>query len=403
MRYVCSILTFCGIVASIARIGAVAERNETCSAVDLYKEHFVRRQEFAVGRLLGAERQTYILDAKRGGHWKKGALVALLTFPNSGTTWVRSLYEMATKIASESVYVNLPCKRLHEQGTCASVQEGASRTGGRRGRGISDLRLRREEEPALVKTHHAITKNHRFDRVIRIIRNPIDNVVANFNYLSKNNWLEPLSKFRALKPSFNRFYRDQIRLYVRWHCRASREASRTPTLTVAYEDLVENPFDSMVKILTFLGWKVDTEMRDRLKDGIEKFPPRSRHVPRDVPMYLSYFNGSKFLVNRAIGILEEEVEAMEREEECLPLRQGIYKDEKRSSLVFFYSLFECPECNFSLQSHEPLVSEGTQVLERDPNTQDVFRAVWDFTCFQKHHKNPAGYEECARDFEALFL
>lgn len=379
---------------------AEAAGSETCSAVESYQEHFVQRQKNAVERLVNYRGNSGVSSSKRleGG---EGAFTALLTYPNSGTTWVRSLYEMATTIASESVYLEPPCEILPEWRTCASVQKGAGRTQDRKKNEIVNLRLRKDKEPALVKTHHAITENHRFDRVVRIIRNPIDNVVANFNYLFQNYWLKPRGAKR-FEISFHRFLRDQMRLYVRWHCRGSREASRTPTLTIAYEDLVENPLDSMVEILTFTGWNVDAEMTRRLKDGVKKFPPRSREVPRDVPMYLSYFNGSKFLTKRAIEILEEEIEGMERKNECTHLRKDIYENEERSSLVFYYSVFECPECNFSLQKQNALVSEGRQVLARDPSLRDVYRAVWYLSCSSANYLNTAEIQKCNAAFGNYF-
>lgn len=302
--------------------------------------------------------------------------ITLLTFPNSGTTWIRKLYELTTSVATEAVYPESDCV-LTERHTCASLTGVVKKmsTFYFQKDLVNALHLRRSDEATLIKTHRALSKNYTFHRkIVRLIRDPIDNVVSNWNYLNRVGWNKPYPKKPKL--TFNRFARDQLRLYMRWHCRALRAAKHVPMLSLRYEDLIEDPVLNMKKLLRFAGWKVDDAMLERLKRAIELYPPRPRGVTRNEPMYVNHLHGSALVTKKLIETMEDEMD----HETCFPLRTTLYKSGRTSSLNFLYAVLECDPCHQTLHTENPFELDAIYLIRQDPSNEELLREVSSVTC-----------------------
>ncbi|VVC96392.1 unnamed protein product [Leptidea sinapis] len=134
-------------------------------------------------------------------------VVALVSYPGSGNTWLRYLLQQAT------VYMDYGLK-LHGF-PAENVTDGSV---------------------LVVKTHETPTTNRKYDSAILLIRNPRDALLADFNRLHKGHiGTAPKSAFK----------------------RKSNEHRSSPLHIVFYETLVRDTRMTLQRTLDFLNHTVD--------------------------------------------------------------------------------------------------------------------------------------------------
>lgn len=97
------------------------------------------------------------------------------------------------------------------------------------------------------------TKLKSFDRVVRLVRHPLDNFIARVNLEVNNNRCgEDVSIFSCLGADF--FAQDMER-YFAWH-RAMDDACKElnlPIITIIYEDMLKDTPPNLERLLKFMG------------------------------------------------------------------------------------------------------------------------------------------------------
>ncbi|XP_077985953.1 sialate:O-sulfotransferase 1-like [Glandiceps talaboti] len=183
--------------------------------------------------------------------------VALVSAPGSGNTWVRHLIEKSSGIYTGSIFRD---PELYKGGFLGEYDEWDS------GRVI------------VVKTHtKCYGQMKRYPAAILLIRNPYAAIISECNrMLTGENHTAYIewSEENAQKPEFERILSDTINWYsnitLNW-----LKLYKRPLLVVHYEDLVQNTFVELEKILTFLN----VTITDKRMECVEK--DMNGHFQRD--------------------------------------------------------------------------------------------------------------------------
>lgn len=187
-------------------------------------------------------------------NWKR---VYLATFPRSGNHWARYLIEEASHIATSSVYCDPDPQHLPDPfpwgGFCCDHgYEGRCRYPGK-------------EDLVVVKTHFpAQDKISEFDnlpyhKAIRIVRHPVDSFYSIYVRRSGGNPNQNKVPARLVKKLIEAWQRFQ----THWN-------NKQNVLTIRYEDLLNNPYRELEKILKEVNYAVN---KTDLKRAIAKYPP----------------------------------------------------------------------------------------------------------------------------------
>lgn len=225
----------------------------------------------------------------RGGHEDK---VGLLTFPNSGTSWLLKVVRIATGI------------RIHTE-----YEKETSNAGGTQSRNVfainSAERLPAAHEPVLVKSHvahynyfkaadvqpkdldalypaWAAALSPEYCRYVRLVRNPFDNARARYHlYDAEHRGRQDVPDL-----TFRQFFRRDLKRYLVWHACCDRAARERPTLTVLYGNQLANAGFELTRILSFCGFEVSLP---RVELALQKAPPKysEGHI---VPTHLAHYS-----------------------------------------------------------------------------------------------------------------
>lgn len=174
----------------------------------------------------------------------------LVSYPRSGNTWTRFLIANLTHPDEEVSFLNI--ERL--------IPDTSSQ---------SSRALKRTPRPRLIKTHEYF--DHRFNKVIYVVRDPRDVAVSYYHFLRK------VRQFND-DCSIERFMDDFIRgrgqlIDEAWGNWGENVASwiytrgdRENFLLCRYEDLLENPVKELSRIAFFMGLKAKPETLQQAVD-----------------------------------------------------------------------------------------------------------------------------------------
>ena len=223
----------------------------------------------------------------------KGATIGLCTFPNSGTSWTLNLLKGATGVLKHTLY-NKECNQNYRGIFCQESRIGfaINETGDEPGR------MPLPWDPILVKTHMAkyglrnkqlpnaklfASKLKDFDRVVRLVRHPLDNFIARVNLEINNNRCgENVDIFQCLGADF---FKQDMERYFAWH-RAMDDACRDlglPIITVVYEHLLQDTAPNLEQLLRFMGI---TPPEEQVRHATERWKPIHKPNPDGLPGYL---------------------------------------------------------------------------------------------------------------------
>lgn len=175
--------------------------------------------------------------------WKR---VYLTSYPRSGNHWIRYLVEEASHIATASVYHDkepLHMKKVFPWGgyCCDHGYEG-------------NCRYPNKNDLVLIKTHFPSQpdKVTDFDRLpykmaIRIVRHPVDSFYSRYVRRPEGPLQETVPTDRV-----ERFIKSWRQFQAYWN-------KRPNVLTIRYEDLLDNPFVELKKILEVLQYQISDE------------------------------------------------------------------------------------------------------------------------------------------------
>lgn len=154
-------------------------------------------------------------------------LTGLVSFPGSGNTWLRYLLQQATGIATGSVYLD---EGLAEYGFPGENIQNASML--------------------VVKTHQMPNIKH-FDKIILLIRQPMDAIRAEFNRrIGGHNGFATYSDFQSSK--WKDFVQEQSEHW--YHFYKAWLEFKGPMLVLNYDDLVSDTFRILFQVLKFLDF-----------------------------------------------------------------------------------------------------------------------------------------------------
>jgi len=192
------------------------------------------------------------------GYCEEWQRVYLASYPRSGNHWMRYLIEEATHIATSSVYADPDEKRPHLPqlfewiGYCADHGYDGK------------CRYPEKGEVVIVKTHYPAQERAPGDalpfvRVVHMVRHPID---ALYSYYVDSQDGHPES-LTMPKQTLMGFIYELRRFESYWEMQEN-------VLTIRYEDLMEDPYNVLKKVLDFIGYAAQEE---DLQRAISKYPP----------------------------------------------------------------------------------------------------------------------------------
>ena len=216
-------------------------------------------------------------------------IVAIVTFPRSGTGWIQGTYSRVTGLQYESVYnpVEGSTRKPTAYGTYAIDGTGRAPVG---------------NEPIFVKTHHPdwscpppIFGRHHciVARAVHVVRNPLDQILSIWskNDARKSELSTVSNKSARLSPELHaRWVTDApgwARTYVRWHCRAAVSYRERPTLLLRYDDLVADPEGEFRRVFGFvLGSSAPAPTAEQLRAIISvRHALPTTHLRGAMPVY----------------------------------------------------------------------------------------------------------------------
>ncbi|CAH0713986.1 unnamed protein product, partial [Brenthis ino] len=213
-------------------------------------------------------------------------VVALVSFPGSGNTWLRYLLQQVTGIVTGSIYMDYG---LRNHGFPAeNVTDGSV---------------------LVVKTHEAPPlEPDKFKSAILLIRNPRDAILADFNRLHKGHiGTAPKSAFKHSQKLKNvdwpTYVTNQLTMWESLH-RLWLHKFLGPIHIVFYEMLVRDTRETLRGILNFLNYTVSEEdmncaieNREGIYRRIKKYPNFDPFTPE---MYLT-INKARYRVLQLVS------------------------------------------------------------------------------------------------------
>ncbi|CAK8675004.1 unnamed protein product [Clavelina lepadiformis] len=183
--------------------------------------------------------------------------VALLSFPGSGNTWLRHLLEMASGFYTGSIYQD---EALYGEGYLGEYLPWDS------GRTIA------------IKTHKPEYSDDRpFDKIIFLIRNPFDAIVAEFNRLhGGHTGLADQKDFEGKE--WEKFVPYKVE---KWSRTIYSYLNAPPSVYVVYyEDLLVDPIKQVKLMIKFIGIGI-TDFNQRLLCTEENLNGNWQRPPKD--------------------------------------------------------------------------------------------------------------------------
>ncbi|XP_059052053.1 WSCD family member AAEL009094 [Achroia grisella] len=181
-------------------------------------------------------------------------VVALISYPGSGNTWLRYLLQQVTGIVTGSIYMDYGL-RVH----------------GFPAENITDGSV------LVVKTHEAPPlESNKFKSAVVLMRNPRDCILADFNRLHKGHiGTAPKSAFRMIsqehkKIDWTTYVKNQLKVWETLH-QIWFTKFQGPIHIVFYEVLVSDTRNTLQGILNFLNFTVsqaDMDCAMNRKEGI---------------------------------------------------------------------------------------------------------------------------------------
>jgi hypothetical protein len=220
-------------------------------------------------------------------------LVLLNTFPNSGTSWTKQVFDVAANYSSASVY---------------AAEGGTYISGGNMIEFYMNLaKPRPTNAPALIKSHRTgvgctsiYMKDRQCDvsRVLHYVRDPFDNLIARWKYVSQGTCAACFkNSSMPIPPDFDKAWKtfalSEISIYIHWHCLALDSYRGLPTKLVQYEQLLDNPVEGFGSVLQFIG--AEYSQASLLAAIIKNQPHRSkaagRHlrIPQSLTTHKNFF------------------------------------------------------------------------------------------------------------------
>lgn len=194
-------------------------------------------------------------------------VIVLNTHGGSGTTRTQALFELYTGRATQSWQRELERLMFLGGGRAMDRQWGSPGDGSYYVTINASVRKPLLSETALVKSHSEHwacsaklpPANCYVDRVVHVMRNPVDNIISNFRreVVKRSPPWQRVMGGGELTPQAAKFWRTtasrSMQGYVEWHV-ASLKAYRTRrVLLVHYEDISETPASEVERILAFAG------------------------------------------------------------------------------------------------------------------------------------------------------
>jgi len=222
----------------------------------------------------------FLSSAFAEGNWDRAYLA---TYPRSGNSWMRFLIEELTDVATCTVYKHQG-RPLIELGSIKGFYLS---------NGFNDKRRSPEKEDLIVvKTHYpylskASGDKHPYSKTIRIVRNPVD------SFYSLMVWNE---KNEGIKPNPIRMVKEMVRS---WRAFQEYWDKMENVYTIRYEDLMEDPFNTLKGVAEEL--RLDCTDED-IERAVQKYPPQG-----EVYKHLHHFSDYQlnYIRWRLADLLEE--------------------------------------------------------------------------------------------------
>lgn len=211
-----------------------------------------------------------------------GPLTALASYPGSGNTWLRYLLQQATGIVTGSVYNSAPLKQS------AFPAEGIF-----------------NGSVLAIKTHVGRKPPPnplwpvKFDRVIVLVRDPFQALLAEFNRQQSHNQTG-FAADEKFESEWSNYLQKSMDFWKGFHMYFKSEYKPFQVIFITYESLQKDLIGQLRKILIFLGYTLPANMAKCVKNRQEGLFHRSKpHVDQ-----LKYYNAEQKVV---LGALRDEI------------------------------------------------------------------------------------------------
>ncbi|KAH3768740.1 WSC domain-containing protein 1-like [Dreissena polymorpha] len=152
---------------------------------------------------------------------------ALVSFPGSGSTWVRHMVQQMTGIATVSVYCDL---YLYKHGF------------------PYECRVEKAKYASLVKTHE-IGRVKKYTRAVLLLRNPYDALLSYFNFVKAGHKGHPTEK--ALRNASAELFDFSLNWYMNL-IKETIEQFGDNVHVIVYERLRDNPRQELTRLARYL-------------------------------------------------------------------------------------------------------------------------------------------------------
>lgn len=198
--------------------------------------------------------------------WKRAYFAS---YPRSGNHWLRFLIEEASHIATGSVYCDQDPRHMSKifpwGGYCCDHGYNGN------------CHYPTKDDLVFIKTHfpgQGKNKITKFDELpyqvtIRVVRHPVDSFYSYYVKRKRNNVLQEKVPTELVE----KFVKDWFNFQTYWN-------KKKNVITFRYEDILENPFVELKKILKALQYDVTDEDIAR---AVEKYPPEGfmlKHIDK---------------------------------------------------------------------------------------------------------------------------